>query len=223
MLYFSRWKTAAILGTALVVSLAALTNLLPASTFDNLPTWAQRKFHLGYDLQGGERVQLIVDENAVRKMWLDRLRDDMRRLLREQRIPNTGVQIRADGAEVWIREVADMPRAMMAFQDYAQPTAELPIAKPAPRIPADGWASLTSDRSAPVPPPQLDLTVADRLVRLTYTAAANVEHRRLGTRGSFEIIRRRLRDLNAPHEIYRVGDERIVIETTALGWRNIMY
>jgi preprotein translocase subunit SecD len=53
MLYFSRWKTAAILGTALIVCLPALTNVLPAATFDSLPGWAQRKIELGMDLGGG--------------------------------------------------------------------------------------------------------------------------------------------------------------------------
>src|SRR5882724_4469716 len=61
MLYFSRWKTAAILGTTLIVCLAALTNVLPAATFDSLPGWAQRKIELGMDLRGGTHVQLAVD------------------------------------------------------------------------------------------------------------------------------------------------------------------
>ena len=221
MLEFPRWKTIAILGVTILVCLAAVPSALPSNLFAQLPTWAQRKFQLGYDLQGGERLQLIVDEKSFHEMRLDRVRDDMHRMLREQRIPHTRVQIREDGVEVSIRQAADMPRALEVVAYYTRPLVA--TAKPAPRIPADGRASVISDRAAPIPLPDLDMSVTDRMVRLTYRDAANIEHRKLATRASFEIVRRRLRDLNVPHEVRLVGDERIVVETAALGWRNIMY
>jgi preprotein translocase subunit SecD len=221
MLEFPRWKTIAILCVTILVCLAAVPSALPSDLFAQLPTWAQRKFQLGYDLLGGERLQLVVDEKSVREMRLDWVRNDMRRLLREQRIPHTRVQIREDGVEVSIREAADMPHALEAVRYYTRPLVA--TAKPAPRIPADGRASVISDRSARIPLPDLDMSVADRVIRLTYTDAANIEHRKLATRASFEIVRRRLRDLKVPHEIHLVGNERIVVETAALGWRNVMH
>ncbi len=220
MLKFSRWKTTAILGLTILVCLAAVPSALPTDMFAQLPTWAQQKFQLGYDLRGGERVQLIVDESDLRQHRLDQLRDDMRRLLREQRIGYAGMQICENGAEVSIREAADMPRALEVFRQYTRPLVA--TAKPAPRIPADGRAGVMSDRNAPIPSADLVLSVADRVIRLVYTDAAHVEHRRLATRASFEVARRRLRDVNVPHEIHLVGDERIVVEVAVSGWRQLM-
>ena len=67
MLFFSRWKAAAILLTALVVCLFAVPNFFPESAIASWPAWAQRHIVLGLDLQGGSHILLEVDTNAVRK------------------------------------------------------------------------------------------------------------------------------------------------------------
>jgi len=82
MLYFTRWKAAAIILTALVVCLCAVPNFLPTATVDAWPKWAQRHVVLGLDLQGGSHLLLEVDTKAVRKEMLEALRDDVRRVLR---------------------------------------------------------------------------------------------------------------------------------------------
>src|SRR4051794_19265915 len=119
MLYFSRWKTAAILGTTLIVCLAALTNVLPAATFDSLPGWAQRKIELGIDLRGGEHFQYEVDVKDVRKQMVTQLRDDARSALRQGRIGHAGVVARDDGVEVRVREEADFSRALARLRGIA--------------------------------------------------------------------------------------------------------
>ena len=80
MLYFSRWKAAAILLTTLMVCGFAVPNFFPDKTVQSWPKWAQRHVVLGLDLQGGSHILLEVDTNAVRKEKLETLRDDVRRV-----------------------------------------------------------------------------------------------------------------------------------------------
>ena len=93
MLFFTRWKAAAILLTAFVVCLCAVPNFFPESKVKNWPVWAQRHVVLGLDLQGGSHLLLEVDTAAVRKERLQSLADDVLRVLRQARIPFTGRSI----------------------------------------------------------------------------------------------------------------------------------
>src|SRR3954451_3943067 len=85
MLYFSRWKATAILLTTFVVCAFAIPTFFPEKTVQSWPKWAQRDLVLGLDLQGGSDILLEVDTNAGRKENLDTLRDDARRVLRDNR------------------------------------------------------------------------------------------------------------------------------------------
>ena len=104
MLYFTRWKAAAILCTVFAVCLFAVPNFLPTKMVESWPKWAQRHIVLGLDLQGGSHILLEVDTNAVRKEKLEALRDDVRRVLREARIGYTGLVVRGNSVEVRIRD-----------------------------------------------------------------------------------------------------------------------
>ena len=108
MLYFTRWKVAAIVLTALFVCLFAVPNFLPEKMVDSWPKWAQRHVVLGLDLQGGSHILLEVDTKAVRKEMLETLRDDVRRVLREARIGYTGLVVRGNSVEVRIRDGANV-------------------------------------------------------------------------------------------------------------------
>src|SRR3954462_15429335 len=86
MLYFSRWKAAPTLPATLLVCACAIPNFFPEATVQSWPKWAQRHMVLGLDLQGGSHILLEVDTNAVRKEKLESLRDDVRRVVRENRL-----------------------------------------------------------------------------------------------------------------------------------------
>jgi len=90
MLYFSRWKTAVVLGITALVCLCAVPNFFPEKVVDTWPKWAQRHIVLGLDLQGGSHILLEVDSNAVRKEKVEALRDDVRRVVRENRLGSPG-------------------------------------------------------------------------------------------------------------------------------------
>src|SRR5579864_7812130 len=77
MLFFTRWKAAAILLTALAVCLCALPNFFSDNVIRHWPSWAQRHIVLGLDLQGGSHLLLEVDSAAVRKEQLQSINDDV--------------------------------------------------------------------------------------------------------------------------------------------------
>ncbi len=121
MLFFTRWKAAAILLTALVVCLFAVPNFFPERVVKTWPSWAQRHVVLGLDLQGGSSLLLQVDTNAVRKEQLQAADDDVLRVLREARIPFTGRAIRGNGVEVHITRDTDIDNALSKLRELSQP------------------------------------------------------------------------------------------------------
>ena len=70
MLFFTRWKAAAILLTALVVCLCALPNFFSDSVIRHWPSWAQRHIVLGLDLQGGSHLLLEVGHRRQHEILL---------------------------------------------------------------------------------------------------------------------------------------------------------
>src|ERR1700680_3830396 len=99
MLFFTRWKAAAILLTAFFVCLCAVPNFFPESTVKHWPAWAQRHVGLGLDLEGGSHLLLQVDSGAVRKERLHSLSDDVLPVLRQARILFTGRATVANGVQ----------------------------------------------------------------------------------------------------------------------------
>jgi preprotein translocase subunit SecD len=119
MLDIPRWKAFAILLTTAVVCLMAVPNLLSVSAVENWPKWAQRKFELGYDLQGGTRIVLAVDREALHRQIMGELRDTVRKALRDARIGHSGVQTRDEALEVRIRDPWHQEKALAKLREHA--------------------------------------------------------------------------------------------------------
>src|SRR3954471_951994 len=107
MLYFTRWKALAIILTALVVCLFAVRNFFSQERVKTWPVWAQRHIVLGLDLQGGSYLLLEVDGNFVKRDKLRTVLEESRRVLRDAKVPYTGLAIRNDTVEVRINREAD--------------------------------------------------------------------------------------------------------------------
>ena len=94
------------LGDGYVVAL----NLLPAT-----PRWLQalgaRPMYLGLDLRGGVHFLMQVDMRSFLKKIEDSYADDMRRLLRENKVRYLTVTRAEDGLEVRFREAAERDKA----------------------------------------------------------------------------------------------------------------
>lgn len=197
MLYFTRLKALAIILTTLVVCLCAVPNFFPEAKVKTWPLWAQRHIVLGLDLQGGSYLLLEVDSNYVKKEKLDQVRDDVRRVLREARIPYTGLVSRADTAEVRITKDTDVPAALTKLRELSQPLG--------------GLLGSSGQRS---------LEVSDAgggLIRLSVPQAAITERIRQTIEQSIQIVERRVNQLGTVEPIIqRQGTDRILVQVPGL-------
>lgn len=193
MLYFTRWKALGIILTALVVCLCAVPNFFPESQVKTWPAWAQRRLVLGLDLQGGSHLLFEVDANAVKKDKLDQVRDDARRVLRDAKIPYTGLAVRGDNVEVRITNGNDVPTALTKLRDLSQPLGGL--------LGSNG---------------QRSLEVADAgggIIRLTVPQAAVTDRIRQAIEQSITIIEKRVNELGTVEPlIQRQGIDRILVQ-----------
>ena len=99
MMYFSRLKTAVILGACLLGVLLCIPNLVPAPA----PWLPWRTVHLGLDLRGGSYLLLQVDMKAVIKERLDGLLDGVRQALRPGAIFYQTLEAQPDQNRILLR------------------------------------------------------------------------------------------------------------------------
>ena len=92
MLQFTRWKIIAILLTCLAGFLVAMPNFFAKETVQSWPSFMPKKqLPLGLDLQGGAHLLLAMDQDEIKKDWINNLRDEARKVLREAKIGVTGI------------------------------------------------------------------------------------------------------------------------------------
>jgi preprotein translocase subunit SecD len=196
MLFFTRWKAAAILLTALVVCLFAVPNFFSDDVVRHWPTWAQRHIVLGLDLQGGSHLLLEVDSAAVRKEQLQAINDDVLRVLRQARIPFTGRTIRGGGVEVRITRDSDLETALAKLRELSQPVT--------------GFAGTTGQRT-------ITVSANGNTITLSPTEPAITERVRQAVDQSIQIIERRVNELGLVEPtIQREGADRILVQVPGL-------
>src|SRR5580704_2204634 len=196
MLFFTRWKAAAIVLFALVVCLFAVPNFFPERVVKSWPSWAQRRIVLGLDLQGGSYLLLAVDTNDVRKTQLQAVNEDVLRVLREARIQFTGRAIRGNGVEVHITRDTDLDNALSKLRALSQPMS--------------GILATTGQRT-------LDVTNNGNTITLTPSDPAVIERVRQAVDQSIEIIQRRVNGLGLVEPtIQREGANRILVQVPGL-------
>ena len=94
MLQFNRAKIIMIVLVCLAGILTALPNFFSKATVESWPSWVPRKqMPLGLDLQGGAHLLLAMDQDEIRRDWMNNLRDEARKILRDAKIGATGVGI----------------------------------------------------------------------------------------------------------------------------------
>jgi preprotein translocase subunit SecD len=198
MLYVSRWRAIAIIVTTLVVCLCAIPNFLPEQVVESWPQWAQRHLVLGLDLQGGSHILLEVDSASVRKEKLETLRDDVRRVVRDNRLGSpAAVTIRGSSVEFRVREGVDFQQALSKLRELSQPLG--------------GLLSATGQRSVDV------VDVGGGVIQLTPTQPAIVERIRQSVEQSIQIVNRRVNELGTVEpSIQREGVDRILVQVPGL-------
>jgi preprotein translocase subunit SecD len=198
MLYFSRWKATAILLTTFLVCACAIPNFFAEKTVQSWPVWAQRHLVLGLDLQGGSHILLEVDSNAVRKEKVEALRDDVRRVVRDNRIGiSSAPAIRGGSVELRLREGADPQLALQKLRELSQPLG--------------GILSATGQRTIDV------VDAGNGVIRLTPTEPAILERIRQSVDQSIQIVERRVNELGTVEpSIQRQGLDRILVQVPGL-------
>jgi preprotein translocase subunit SecD len=196
VLFFTRWKVAAILLVAFVVCLCAVPNFFPERTVKRWPEWAQRHVVLGLDLQGGSHLLLQVDAGAVRKERLQSLNDDVLRLLRQARIQFTGRAIVGSGVQVRITRDTDVDNALAKLRELSTPLS--------------GILGTSGQRS-------VDVAANGNVITLTPSDAALTERIRQAVDQSIQIIERRVNELGLVEPtIQREGIDRILVQVPGL-------
>ena len=204
MLRFATWKVVSILSATALAVLVILPSLLSpgarASLISHLPSWVPvRSIVLGLDLQGGSHVLLEVDSASVLKTEVQNLRDDTRRLLREQKIPiSGGVAMLPRGVQFHLLDQADSQKIMPKLGQLGAPVG----------------GSLLGG------PPVQTLDVKDQgngTIQLLVTDTAIQDKVRHAVDQSIEVLRRRVDALGTTEpNIQRQGDDRILVEVPGL-------
>jgi preprotein translocase subunit SecD len=176
----------------------AVPNFLPEKMVQSWPKWAQRHIVLGLDLQGGSHILLEVDSNAVRKEKIDTLRDDVRRVVRENRLGSpAAVTIRGETVEFRVRDGVDQSLALTKLRELSQPLG--------------GLLSATGQRTVDV------VDAGGGLIRLTLTQPAIIERIRQSVEQSIQIVDRRVNELGTVEpSIQRQGVDRILVQVPGL-------
>jgi protein-export membrane protein SecD len=124
MLYFTRWKAAAIIGAVVLGILMALPNALSPGMRDAMPDFLPSSpVTLGLDLRGGSHVLLEVDRADLEDQLARQLIGDIRQTMREERIRYTGLGRQNGTIAVRITDEADVERAYESLRDLAQPVS----------------------------------------------------------------------------------------------------
>ncbi|HUZ62838.1 MAG TPA: protein translocase subunit SecD [Acetobacteraceae bacterium] len=187
MLYFSRLKTASILGVCLLGILLCLPNLMAAPA-----SWMPwRKVRLGLDLQGGSYLLMQVDMNAVVKERLNGIVDQARGALLKGNIGYT--RLMAQPAQ---------DRVLVRLLKPAQRTAALAALQP-----------LAANTGAPGSLPELTLGGTSPDILLTLSQAALAQRATAAVQQSIEIVRRRIDGTGVVDpQISRQGTDKIVVQ-----------
>ncbi len=121
-LHFSRWGAAVTLFLSVASIVFTVPNLIPISTYDSLPHWAQLpRMPLGLDLRGGTSLLYQIDSAQLKKDWLLSLQTDARRALSEEKIGHNGVVIAGNQVRVTLRDPGKMDAALERLKRFAQP------------------------------------------------------------------------------------------------------
>ena len=194
MMFFARWKQAAILTVCLLGVLVSLPNLLPRAAF---PDWAPvRQISLGLDLRGGSYLLLEVDTSVLLRERLESLVEGSRRGLNQAqpRIGYTGLAAQPEARRIQLRltDAGQREAATRVIRDLANP------------VNIGGGAQQPDIEVAITPDGLLTATVTEAGLRAKATAA--VEQ-------SIEIVRRRIDETGVAEAlIARQGANRILVQ-----------
>jgi len=202
MLRYSLWKVIGVLALTLTALLIVAPTLLSPPQYEQLasilPGGARPpKIVLGLDLQGGSYVMLEVDRASVLHTLATNLRDDVRRVLREEKVAIAGgVGQQTRGVQIRVPEEADRARVNPKLKALSR--------------------SYTMRPGIGQPPLEVE-DAGDGIMRVTVTEAGLNEKVRSSVDQSIEVVRKRVDALGTREpSIQRQGDDRIIVQVPGL-------
>jgi preprotein translocase subunit SecD len=188
MMYFSRLKTAMVLGACVLGVLLSLPNLFNAPA-----SWVPwRTIHLGLDLRGGSYLLLEVDMATVIRERLDSLSDSARQTLRRTGIARFTVTPQAAQNRIVVRldDQTRQEQALTALRDLA-----------------------TTSTTGLTTRPDLDFDSTPGQIVITLSPPALLDRASGAVQQSIEIVRRRIDETGVVDPIItRQGENRIVVQ-----------
>ena len=185
MMYFTRLKTAVILGVCLLGAILCIPNLMPAPA-----KWVPwRHVALGLDLRGGSYLLLEVDTRAVVKDRLEGMVDGVRQALSGKfQYTDLGARVDQNQVRVRLRDPSKLNDAMTALRPMA-------VIEP-------GVA------------PEVELAgTPDGVITLTLSPVGLRNRASQAIQQSIEIVRRRIDASGVVDpQISRQGESRIVVQ-----------
>jgi protein-export membrane protein SecD len=198
MLHFSRWKIIAIVVTCLAGIVFSIPNFFSRATLEGWPNWLPKKqLSLGLDLRGGAHLLLAMDVNEVRKDWLDNLRDDARRRLRDAKIGFAGIGVQGNAVQVRIAKPEETEAAIKELRGMIQQLGSALL------------GTIGND---------IDVQKAeDGLITIQPTEAGLQQRITNAISASIETVRRRVDSLGtAEASVVRQGRDRILVQFPGL-------
>jgi preprotein translocase subunit SecD len=198
MLHFTRFRVIAIVLSCVLGIVFAVPSFFPKETVQSWPWFFPHyQINLGLDLRGGAHLLLAMETSEVRKDWLDTLRDDARKKLRDAKIPVSGIGVSNGALQIRLAKPEDAETALKDLRTLSQQTGNL--------IRGIGGHDLDVNK--------VDAT----LITLTPTDAGLQDRITNAIAAAIETVRRRVDAMGTIEpQIVRQGSDRILVQVPGL-------
>ncbi|MEO3997806.1 protein translocase subunit SecD [Mesorhizobium sp. CAU 1732] len=193
----SKWVLISYTLIILVGLITALPNLFTPAQLASLPGWIpKQQVTLGLDLQGGSHLVLEVDAATLRQDRLKALLEDVRGVLRTERIPAQSARLSGDTVVLSIADQATRERALTKIRELAVPIANTAMG-----------ASIAD----------IDVATDGNAIKLSLSEAGFKDRIDRALEQSLEVVRQRVDQVGvAEPSIQRVGSDRILVQLPGL-------
>jgi SecD/SecF fusion protein len=199
MLHFTRMKIVAILLICLAGLLVALPNFFSKETVASWPSFMpKQQLRLGLDLQGGAHLLLEMDQEEIKKDWMNNLRDESRKILRTAKIGVTGIGAQGTQLVIKLAKPENRDEALKELRKVRQPVGNAML----------GGGSYDVDVNEGPDAGTIIVKVTDAGLKQRISGAAA---------SSIETVNRRVNNLGTSEStIVRQGTDRILIQFPGL-------
>ena len=199
MLHFERWKIVLIALLTLAGVLFTAPNFLPKEALTGVPSYLPHKqINLGLDLRGGSYLLLQVETAGLNKDRLQTQVNDVRRVLRDEKLLYTGLGVKGETVTVRITNAEDVARATKAIEGLANTVS----------------GSLLSGN---IGLKDITVTASGNLITIQNTEAAIQARAQSAIQQSMEIVRRRVDEMGTTEPvIQQQGSDRILVQVPGL-------